>query len=176
MVPDLIPFMTPSINWGSFLKGASDATGRSIVRGVDASPRELSDPAKFLAVLSAFQDGNEKPLDAIRNSASIQAALHYGFLVYADEETVFQIMERTELMVTSTSCLDGERICVVTGNLKQWVQATKECCAEHQPFNLRLLFDKVILLFDRFGLGELWHDTRRRTLPDKTFLLEQKSK
>ena len=173
--PDVIPIVLPSISLTPFLKIATDATGHCPNRGIDSSPREFSDAAKFIAVLAEFQDRRaNQPLAALRSAGSLLNHLHYAFGVYADSETIFQIKERTDLSITATETVDGERIALVSGTLKQWRDATIECCDERQPFNLRVLFDKVVLIFEKFGLGELWDTLRKRQLPDHTFLLEDK--
>ena len=113
-------------------------------------------------------------LTALRGSLDLLKHLQFVFTVYADEETILQIMERTELEVTMTEAVDNERIAVVSGNLRQWYAATLTCCQERQPYNLRILFDKFVVFYERLGLAELWSTTRKRTLPDRTFLLEHK--
>jgi hypothetical protein len=173
--PDVIPIVVPNINLPQFLKLATDATGHCPNRGVDSSPRTFSDYGKFIAILAEFQDRRaNQPLTVLRDAGSLLHHLSYSFGVYADTETIFQIKERTDLHIVSTESLDGERIVLVSGTLREWRDATIECCQERQPFNLRLLFDKVVLLFDKFGLGELWDTLRKRPLADHTFLLEDK--
>jgi hypothetical protein len=175
MVPDIIPFMIPRVEWASLLKTAQDALGYSPVKALDACPRTLSESAKFLVVAASFQDRDLKDaLTALRDSLDLLAHLHFAFLVYADDETVKQVMERTDLKITMTNSVDGERIAIASGNLKQWYTATLTCCTERQPYNLRVLFDKVVLFFEKAGLAELWHGSKKRALPDRTFLLEYK--
>ena len=33
---------------------------------------------------------------------------------------------------------------------------------------------QIVLFFEKLGMGELWHGTRKRMLADRTFLLEDK--
>jgi hypothetical protein len=175
MAPDIIPIVVPRIDWTTFLKTAQDALGYSPVKAVDHCSRPLSDYGKFLVVAASFQDRNlVDALGALRDANDLLNHLAFVFNVYADAETILLIMERTRLRVTMTPTVDGERIAIVSGNLQDWHQATIICCADRQPFNLRLLFDKVVLFFESLGLGELWHATRKKSLPDRTFLLEPK--
>jgi hypothetical protein len=175
MAPDLIPIVLPSVNWPDFIKSATDALGYAPNRAADSSPRPLTDYAKFLITAASFQDRRVvNALDALRDSNDLLSHLAFVFNVYADQETILQIMERTRLSVTMTPAVDGERIAIVSGNLQDWYNATIICCTERQPYNLRILFDKFVLFFEKLGLGELWHSTRKRMLPDRTFLLEQK--
>jgi hypothetical protein len=175
MAPDIIPIVVPRIDWPTFLKGCQDGLGYSPVGPIDSSPRQLSDAAKFVVVAATLQDRQiTQALPALRNSLDLLNHLAYSFLVYADDETLKQTLERTDLKISMTQSVDGERIAIVSGNLKQFFTATLTCCQERQPFNLRVLFDKFVLFFEAAGLGELWHETRKRTLPDRTFLLEHK--
>lgn len=176
MSPEITPIVIPHVDWGTFLRVTGDALGYQPNRVADSAPRPLTDAAKFVVVLSSFQDRQTSSATAaLRGSIDLLNHLSYSFAVYADDETVKQVMERTDLKVTMTEAVDRERIAIVSGNLKQWYCATLTCCTDRQPFNLRLLFDKAVMFFETIGLGELWHDCRKKTLPDRTFLLEQRT-
>lgn len=167
--------MVPAINWSEFLRVTNEVLGYSPVRIVDSCPRQLSDHARFVAVAASFQDrGITNAIESLRDSLDLIQHLQFVFCVYADTETFIQIRARTDLKITVTDAMDGERIAIVSGNLKEWYEATLVCCQERQPYNLRILFDKFVLIFDKLGLGDIWHTTRKRSLPDHTFLLEQK--
>lgn len=176
MVPDLVPIVVPVINWNEFLKVANDALGYSPVRIVDSCPRQLSDPARFVAVAASFQDRNvTNVVESLRDSLDLIQHLQFVFCVYSDTETMIQIRARTDLKITVTEAVDGERIAIVSGNLKEWYNATLVCCQQRQPFNLRVLFDRFVLFFEQAGLGDIWWTHKKRSLPDHTFLLEHKN-
>lgn len=175
MDPNLVPIIIPRVDWATFLGVAGEALGYQPARVADSNPRPLSDAAKFVVVLSSFQDRTiSNAISALHGSLDLLNHLSYSFAVYADDETMKQVMERTDLKVAMTEAVNKERIAVVSGSLKAWYCATLTCCQERQPYNLRLLFDKAVMFFEGNGLAELWHDTRKRTLPDRTFLLEHK--
>ena len=176
MTPNIIPIGGTHVSWDAFLKGCNEALGYSPIRGVDNIKRELSDPAKLLASLSAFHNRLkiDNPIAALRECGSLLRHLSYMFLVYCDEELILDIRERTQLNVTSSEAADGERVAVVSGSLFDFKAATVECCTADAPFDLRYLFDVFILFFESVGLGEVWHDQRKKPLKDKTFLLEYK--
>lgn len=172
----LIPLTTSTPDWATFLKVAQEGTGYNPLRGVDSLGRELSDPAKFIAALSAFQDRSEleRPIAAIRESRSVQRHLFYQFLLIADADTVREALERTDINITSAPSTNGLEIALMSGTLQQWRDATLECCTQTAPYNLRFAFDGVVIHFERLGLQDLWHDWRKRALPDQTFLIEHK--
>lgn len=178
MVPQVKATGGTQIDWDIFLKACNDALGYSPIRGVDSLQRELSDPAKLIASLAAFHDKQnlEAPLASIREAGSILRHLSYVFLTYCDTALISDIRERTQLNVTSKVVFESvESLAVVSGSLFDFRIATLECCTEDSPYNLRYLFDAFVLYFESIGLGELWHDQRKRPLKDKTFLLEDKS-
>jgi hypothetical protein len=176
MIPQIKFIGGTQIDWNLFLQSCNEALGYSPIRGVDSLNRELSDPGKLLASLSAFHDRLKigDPLAAIRDCGSLLRHLSYMFLVYCDKELILNIRERTQLNVTSSEAAGDGYVVIVSGSLFDYRTATLECCTVDAPFDLRYLFDGFILYFDSLGLSEIWHEYRKRPLKDKTFLLEYK--
>lgn len=158
------------INWGLFLKETSDLKP---LRGVDASGREFSDNARFIAALAEMQ-GCRNPLVALRTTTTLLRHVCYSFLVYSDQKLVNQVRERTDLTLTSIEADDDSRISVITGNVAQYRDGAVECCVENAPRNLRLLFDGFVIVLEKLGFEEVFSRYGKRQLTDKTFLLEYK--
>lgn len=172
MIPDIIPIIQPAINWHTFLHGTVAVTGESPTRLVDSYPGYLSDPARFLAAISNFNhpELHKDVLAAIRDSRSLLGHLSYSFLVAADCEIICEIAQRNVgLIVTSKN-----EVAIMSGSLTDWRAASLEFCISESDFNIRLLFDKVVLHFEHIGLGDLWHGWRKKSMPDQTFLLEHR--
>lgn len=150
---------SPRIDFGNLFLIASQTLGRKINGEIDSSPRTLSDPEKFIVALESFS-GCPTGADFF---------LHYVFICYADKDTAIKVREWTKLDVLSQSAIDGGIIFLLGGCLYEWKRAALECCSVEASFNLRLLFDKIVLLFER---EDLWFNLRKKTLPDRTFLLE----
>lgn len=176
MLPQVRPVGGTSIAWDVFLQACVQSLGYSPIRGVDSLKRELSDPAKLLAAIAGFHNklDVDTPIKSIREASTLLKHLSYMFLVYADEPLVSLIRERTDLNITSTVTVDSERLILISGTLKQYLEATVECCVENAPRELCYLFDAFILYFDQIGLGDIWYQYRRKPRPDKTFLIEYK--
>lgn len=170
------PFGGTQIDWNIFLNACIEALDVSPLKGVDSSSREFSEPAKLLASLSAFHSrlDSQDPIKAIRDAGSLLKHLSYMFLVYCDQGLISDIREKTQLNVTSTTAPDGARVAVVSGNLFDYRTAVLECCVPESSFDIRYLFDCFMLFFEHIGLGDLWYDRRKKSHPDKTFLLEYK--
>jgi hypothetical protein len=170
--PDIIPIIWPSIDWNNYLQGVLTATGIRPTKDLDSHIGILSDSARFLASLSKFQhpELTKDVLAAIRDSRSILNHLSYTFLVSAEKEVFCQIGQRTKLTVTSQ-----DDIAIISGTLAEWKSASLEFLLYTEcDFNIRLLFDKIILLFEHAGLGDLWFGYNKESLKDKTFILKIK--
>lgn len=170
MLPQLILLSTPKVNLDAFAKAYEGAIGVSPFRGVDSHTRKFSDPARFIAALAEPTD----PLTALRDAMHELNHLAYSFMVLSDLEVISEISGKSNLKVASFECRAGTKLSVVSGSLSDWYTATLEFCSEKASFNLRHLFDGVLLQFDKLGLAEIWHEKRRRGLKDSTFLLEDK--
>ncbi len=175
MVPRIQPAIIPRIDETLIVKTATELLGYSPTKALDSHPRPLSEGARLLVILASFQDGKlENALEPLRGRIDLLNHLQYSFIVYADDETVQQIMERTDLSVSMTESLSKDRAAFVSGTLKEWYMATLTCCQKSQPYNLRVLFDVTMLMFEKLGFSEIWHGVRKSSLPDKTFYLEHK--
>lgn len=153
----------PKIDFNNLFLATSQALGRSITKEIDSISRELPDGEKLILALDSFSKATNELF-----------FLHYTFLCYCDKETAYRVREWTKLDVASQTSLDGEIIFFATGSLETWRQAIEACCSEKSDFNLRLLFDKILLIFEKEGLSSVWATKRKRTLRDKTFLIEDK--
>jgi len=173
MLPQVILLSTPTVNLNAFAKAFEGAIGVHPFRGTDSHSRTFTESALFIAALAALQ-GRADPLQALREAVHELNHLWYSFLVLGDLELIAEISGRSDLKVASFRVLDESRLAIVSGSLSEWYVATLEFCSEKATFNLRHLFDQILLQFDKFGLSEVWHEKRRRGLKDKTFLLEQK--
>lgn len=170
--PQILPIIVPAINWPDFAKAAASTIGYNPTN-VNTS-RPLSDYAKFLAACSLFKDRSQTDtIKSIRNSSSSLRHLVFGFLVLADRETLFELMQCSDLQVSTTAAQSGEVAAIVTGNLLQWQTAIIDL-SESNTYGMRLLLDKIFLYFEKVGLGELWADYRKVPLKDNTLKLEHK--
>lgn len=165
----------PKIDLEFFFKASNKVLGRTVTKAIDRTMIPQTESAKFISALAEFDDENLKSDKATYNVQTAEHELfflHYVLICIADEETYIKTREWTKLDVTSQRCFDSEIIFLLGGCLHEWKRATRECCSIEAPFHLRLLFDKIILLFEKEGLGNVWFDLRKKTLPDQTFLLE----
>lgn len=170
--------VVPQVELETFLGLAKQAVGYDTARPADASTQKLTDHTKFLSALSCFHniDETQRPVkEILRDSASLCAHLSFTFAFGGSREVIFKSMERSGLKHTVADGLTGMQLAIVSGNLQEWKTSTLECCTQDGDFELRLLYDKVLLIFEKLGFKELWHDVRKQAHKDKTFYLERKS-
>ena len=121
MNPEVLLITTPAVNFRAFLGACLQVLGYSPARSADASPRELSEPEKFLSCLAALRD-QKAPAGLAPNLLS-----HVSFSVFvvADERDMLDILERCAGMpfVTAETTVRGVTAAVVTGTLAQWRDA-----------------------------------------------------
>ena len=86
---------------------------------------------------------------------------------------MWEMLEKTYLNIISNNSKEG-RVAIVTGSLKQWKQAIIEILSTSQSFEVRKIFNICLDVFYKLGLREIWHEYRKRSLKDKTYLLERK--
>ena len=172
MIPEILLIDAPSPIWSSYLAACEKGLGFSPADIVDKSGRKWGDYAKYLISISVLGGDAGDAVSLIQSACSYGSHLHFSFLVRADYPTLFSVMSKTKLKVTCNMAVDGTVLAVISGTLLDWKTATLDCCQEKQPFTLRLLFDKVYLLFEKLGLVEYWSDCKTKAHTDKTFLLE----
>jgi hypothetical protein len=171
----VIPIAASAVNWQLYIDTAADWLGHAPSRGVDASSSRLSDFAKYTASLVEFSTKQEiDPRGVLRGRPGPQ--LHHTFfsvMVREKHATILRIAEAAGLSVLSSST-GRERAAIVSGTLAAWRDAVIVFCHKDTPRDLRELFNEVKRMFDHIGLADIWHDYKRRGLPDKTYYLEYK--
>lgn len=171
----VVPISKPSVDLPSLFQVASTALGYSIAKSIDQNATLLSDDAKFISALASLSYYEKlSPLEHLHKADHELYFLYYTFAVYCDKDTARVVREWTKLDINSNFALDGDVLFVAGGSLATWKNAIENCCSERASFNLRLLFDKILLLFEKMGLDYVWFDFRKKSLPDKTFYLEDR--
>ena len=161
----IIPLIAPIINWSDYLKNTT-------MRGIDTSPINFSQYAKFIASLGEFHLNNEtEPLSVLRNPGNLIKHLHFTLLILGSKELFFRVMEITDLDITYA---DGKA--VVSGTLKQWYDSIVNCLDScYVPDEeMRKTFNTCLQFFHTCGLQSVFSKYHRIQLKDGTYLLEYK--
>lgn len=173
---DVALLATPNFDWNMFLHVTQPILGYAPSGIADASPRNLSDHATILSALESFRDRDVRDaISAIRESEYVQGLLGYAFLIGCPSTSLLEIYEyNLRLHITTPiGMTTGQQVlAVVYGALDDWKQAVIMGCSDGSSQDVRLLFGKIYLHFEKLGLGEIWSKYNRVAHKDKTFLLE----
>lgn len=170
MTPDAVLITKPDVSWDTLFTLFQKFTGRALTKTVDVkklNPRELRN---FMIELAEFKTNTFNPDSILRNPGNISDHISLSFLIICDNELRIQLSENFKILSTETK--DRSLLCIVSGSLTEWRSGVINCCSDLATYNLRLLFDKIYIQLDQLGLGLLWSEYRKKTLPDKTFYLE----
>lgn len=170
MISQVIPINTPTILWENYIKAFKATTGISPTKRVDACSRELSDLAKFLSSLSP----DTEALSALRSSDRVTKHMAFSFFVGTTREVFNEILEYGGLRVTVIHEEHQASVILISGDLDCWVQLIKLIMKPEKTPESRHLANLFLRYFESLGLAELWHDQKKKSLPDGTLLLEDK--
>ena len=84
---------------------------------------------------------------------------------------ISEILEITGLKAVSKRENDFS---VISGTLAMWYTSILHCCSRNCSFECRILLNKVLILFEQNGLGEVWGLFGKETLPDQSYILYAK--
>lgn len=164
---------TPDIKISEFLRVANQALGYNVTKPVDSAKTKPHRDQEFLSALLCLYDESrvDRPLHEVMSEAiSLSNHLNYTFMIAANRDTLFRSMERTSLHHT-ISDNDDMALAIITGSLREWRLAMVECTSDHSHKYLRMMYDRVMLSFEKHGLSL---DLRKRGHKDGTFLIENK--
>lgn len=163
---ELIPIITPTIDWRQYLSIANDVLGESISTSFDAA-RLMPGPKAFIVSLNDLKQN----IPALDIDVAALRHLTYTFLTVTLEGAYRAIAEEVQLAFTSSSSQrPGICLVVVSGNLLQWKDAVHVCSGSSNP-DVRLFAHKARVYFEGLGLGDMWKHYIRVKLPDQTLKL-----
>ena len=171
MNPEILLITTPSVNFRDFLGVCIHVLGYSPSQSAEASPRELSESAKFLSCLAAMRI--RKPRQV--SQPVFSDTFLFSVFVVADERDLLEFLSYCTgmLFVPAETTVRGVMATVVTGTLEQWRVAVAAGSVPEARPPVRAGFNKLYALFRREGLN-VWGDYRTREAADHTLLLEYK--
>lgn len=171
----VLPLFASVGNLQAFIEDTSVDLGYNTAAPADNHKGKLSHWAKALATLAYFNDkSSNSAIKTLRENRGVLMHLSFSFLIEQPAQdgsnpgSIFNIAERIGL---STLTSENRELIVLTGNLYEWRQAIYDGCIDKRT---RETFNQILKIFDSIGLGDNWSDFRRKSLPDKTFLLEHK--
>lgn len=174
MTADILPVITPNVSWGELLDNFFNLTGKKLTESTDLSSVRLSEPAQTLVAIYSIRAQPIDPLGVLRNCLPfVGPHLTYGFLVVTEPDTLMNLKGYTQLDTQYTVNDDGLAVGIITGNLNTWFQ-TIVYASMVQEKDCRQLLNKVMLYFEKEGLGNIFDGWAKKNMDDGTFKLEYK--
>jgi hypothetical protein len=173
MQTEVIPLSTIAFNWIDFLKVCNDLLQSSPTRKLDEHNVQVGPAASLLSTLHYFQGGTAtSPRQAILESGALKDHIYFGFLIHTDKDTMIELLQRTNLKVTSAPVKNepSRVLLVVTGTLLDWHLATLELC---QSAGTRYIGNQIVVILESIGFAAIWAGYNKRPMTNG-FLLEKK--
>jgi len=179
MTPEVILISKTEVDWSTLRKNIFVATNLTPSSLIAQCPVTFSPAAEYL-IFAAYLKYDfiiKDPLQILRTMPrDILAFLQYSFLVACDKETLDTLRDMVNI-VWCINKVENNKYCVLgTGPLFDWwyyIILYLSSVVTYEK-NYRVLFDKLLILLEQEGLGELFYEYRKKSLLDKTFLLERK--
>ncbi len=179
MTPEIVVVARTKVDWLILRKGISQVIGLQPSSIIAQSPVKFSEAAEHLLfvaylVLDITDEDPHKVLLTLPREC--MEFLHYSFLIICDNMVVDDLKEKTRIHYTITDV--GRGHCVLgTGSLSVWYDAivlnlTHPRMSYKSMGDTRAFFNKLLLFFEKEGLYALFSSYTKKSLSDKTFLLE----
>lgn len=136
-------------------------------------PVSFSTDAKYLLYLTSLSGLSIKePKTALRNLPYfILRFLSYTIMIACDKNISSEFSRGSKCDLITVEHRDMYLI-LATGNLSEWLDTI--IMNSNKQSDLLLLMDKLILFFEKRGLGDLFFKYKKLPQKDGTFLLEKK--
>lgn len=169
----VVPIAGTAVDWKSLLTLARQALGRPLTAHLDAARVGLDSPGAWVAALGGLRREGDKPERILRDAGPLLKHGFQSFLLVLSDAALSAVLEDSAVAVTSgEAVVRGARVAVASGTYEQWRTTVINCCSEESDYEVRAVFCEVLSAFERMGLGPLWHDFARKSLPDSTLALE----
>lgn len=164
----------PAVDHSTLTALLSRIQGGSASELLDRSSREFTPDAEAVIRLSCI-DNPDHPnaVKALQNSHPVQRHFHYSFAVISTPGLFEDVLLLNTGLAMTLAYKDFDKpVYVLSGDLATWRDAMSVGCSESNTTDVRTVFNKLSLWFEKIGLGEVWSAYHRTTLKDGTFRLE----
>jgi len=177
MIADIIIINKPQIDWNTLRQGVLKATSLQPSSTIAQCPVKLSEVAEFLVFVTYLKldNFNDDPYNVLMNlPRECMELVSYTFLILCTPYTMNDLREKTRAHYAF--CNMGEYYCSLgTGSLATWFDAIVLNLTDtwQKTEGTRVLLNKMMLFFEKEGLGAIFSKYRKKSLPNKQFLLEK---
>ncbi len=160
-----------NVDWNRYLLAAKQLLKRSVTSILDENRLSPDNLGSFVVTLGEIFTEETNPNEIIAHGNTLLEHVSLGFLCVLSESLLLELMENTNLSISSTpSDLSQIRIVMVSGNLLIWQQSIINALTGLANNEYRSLFNEYKLELEKKKLGSLWNDYYKK----ETLLLEKK--
>lgn len=175
MQPLVILIGKTEIDWTNYLGIARQALGHSISQGIDSNNIEPNTLAAFISTLSELFNSNGNPITSLRDAGCLIDHINFSYLVISDTSVPFYLLQNSNLRIhIKETLVSGCSLLYVSGSLMVWRESIINLTTGSEPHAVRLVIDKIMLIFEQEGFKEIFFNYKKQMLPDKTFKLIEK--
>lgn len=146
MVSEAILIAKTDINFDVLAATCGATLPQDALATVNRTSRKVSDPEKFLLILSDVKDGTTKP--------NLYCHVSYSFIVLAEDYDLIEILEFCSGMpfIQSETTRRGTSFAIVTGTLAQW----RDAVVSGSQSRHAAIFNKIHNIFVGMNLQHIW--------------------
>lgn len=171
-LPEVVLIAESKIDLKLFYQLSRAALGRTVTRGIDIWSGEPSDGVKFLCSLDELLGKIGHPVNSVSDAGSLARHLFYTFVVYCSTDARLHLLEDSGLHIHGESTVRGSLdMLVISGNLEEYRTAITNLSTGRETQEVRTIANKVLICFEKMGLGPIWANWKRVALPDSTVKL-----
>lgn len=154
----------PKISWADYVECAQLALGFNPVQD------QLDKKQTAIDSIAGFA----RSLEAIINPDKVARHIHYGFLIVADMETFFRLMQHQPTLDISLSetVNPDYYMGIVSSHLQGWKTSLLALCDGDEPQTVRRLANNMLQFFEHEeGLYRFFLDVTKKKMSDGTLRL-----
>lgn len=157
-----------------FLLSKPQLDRATIQQIVDQTQSHKYTGANDIAALSSLFDEIPDALIFLKTVEQELMLFDYGFCIIDRDHITSKLIHFTARMrsVASNTTQSGISLVFIVGSLQEWKQLCIKAC--NNIDELRPIFNAIIHLFDKEGIGNIFKDYSRKRIQGGAFLLEKK--
>ena len=165
MSPEVQFLAFSQVNWQAYIDLVQEIFGVSPTRCLDSERISIESTSAFVVSLHRLLEGS-----TTLTNFNVLKTIQASFIIKSDFKTILLAQQHTDLKFIS---VEGDDIfTVVSGDLYEWRLAILAGCGESVPKKVRLLFNKIFILFNNTGLNILWKNCPRLKQQDGTITIK----
>lgn len=155
------------INWTDYMATCIKESGQSPTRGIDASHVRFNEALTYALTLNEMTGKSDEPMSTIRRGDLFLEAISVSMLVKNINISWHATITKVDLL---------NHLYLLQGNLAQWKYTIRGNLTSRKDTEQarRILFDLLLLEFEKHEYGLIWDSYSKEMLPDGTFILREK--